>query len=163
MARAVRYLLVAVVAAMVVMWVYVFFADPQPSPDRLEDRSFPAAAQQRCASTRRAIERLPRAADAPSPQARADVVDQANELLHTMVKDLRAGAPSGGDDGRIVRAWLADWDTYIGDRAAWAADTRAGEDVRFFETSKGGGPISELIDQFATINDMPSCATTDDL
>ena len=115
----------------------------------------------------REVDALPSGKEAASPQERAALVDEANEMLRAMVRDLRAAAPEAGADAdadaAIVGEWFGDWDTYIGDRDDWADILRSGEDGRFFETAKGGGPISELIDKFADVNEMASCATPDDV
>ncbi len=152
------------VLAMLAMWVYVLFLhEDTTSPDRLEDRSFPTNAEPLCGRALARLDQLPPARESTTPQERAEVVDEADEVLRGMVADLRAQAPTAGSDGRIVTEWLGDWGTYVGDRDDWADVLRTGKDTRFFETAKGGGPISELIDRFAVVNDMPSCATPDDV
>ena len=38
-----------------------------------------------------------------------------------------------------------------------------GDDGPFTETARGGEQLSKVIDNFAEVNDMPSCATTHDV
>ena len=52
---ALRAFLTVLVVAMVVLWVYAFFLAPSGNPDRLEDRSWPAAAEARCLAARAAL------------------------------------------------------------------------------------------------------------
>ncbi len=164
MTRAGRVLLVTALLAVAAMWIYAFSgAAGDDHPDRLEETAFASAARPECEAAQAAIDRLPGVDEIDSPSERAVVVDEANETLRAMVADLRALDMPPGDDARIIAAWLGDWDTYIGDRQAWADSLRRGEDGQFFETEKGGGPISELMDGFATVNDLEACQTPDDV
>lgn len=159
-----KILAVVTVIALAIMWVYILSgaADRQPA-DTLDDPSFAAAAEPICASTRAAIDRLPPATEAPDAVARADVVDEANDLLRAMVARLRQAVPDNPNDANVLGLWLDDWETYIGDRQDWADELRVDSGARFFETARSGEQISAAIDNLAGVNDMPSCATTDDV
>ncbi len=152
----------AVVAllGMALFWIYAFspLAD-RDNPDRLDVRTFPLAAEQVCAAAIAALEQVPPASEAIDPPDRAGQLDQSGAILATMVAELRTIDPEDPEAARIVSLWLDDWETYLGDRARYADRLRAGEDVAFVVTEKGGNQITEPIDVFADINDMPSCAT----
>ena len=62
-----------------------------------------------------------------------------------------------------MAAWLVDWEQHVADRQAWADGLRLGDDGPFTETARGGEQMSKVIDNFAEVNDMPSCATTHDV
>ena len=58
---------------------------------------------------------------------RADVGEQATDLLAEQVARLRSLPPPGGEaDGKLLQTWLADWDTYLSDRRDHIEGWRAG-------------------------------------
>ena len=93
----------------------------------------------------------------------ADLVDRQDEVFVALVADLRALPRPSGEQGEWVAEWLDDWDTHIGDRQRWAGLLHDGEDPPFVETAKGNDQVSEAVDGFAEANDMPSCATLNDV
>ncbi len=147
------------------LWLYAFFIyDPGLKIDELADRSFPLAAEQVCAATRERIDALPPAFRADTPADRADVVDQANRELRSMVAELRNIVPA--DAGRIttgVNEWLDDWGQYIDDRQAYADGLRVDGDTRFTESVKANRQVSRAIDGFAKVNRMESCTAPGDV
>jgi hypothetical protein len=161
-----RVLVVAVVAAMVAMWVYVLYLafgpGRQPSPDRLADPAFGRSAQAVCESAHDEVAALPPAIDADSAAERAEIVDRANAIFTTMVDDLEPLAPDG-EDGEVVAEWIADWRTYLQDRRTYADTLRQDPDARLFVTAKDHEQVTEYIDGFAADNDMPACATPIDV
>lgn len=167
----VRVVLVLVVLALVAMWIYVLFIGKEASPNRLEDQGWAERAEPVCAAAAAKLNALPSARSfakiEPRQEAlrqRADVGQQATDLLSTQVAALRGlPAPTGRNDGALLVAWFADWDTYLGDRADHIADWRAGLDRPFAEDEADtGGPISDRMDALATENGMPSCVVPGD-
>ena len=150
-------LAVLVVAASIGMWGYLFLIADPGVPDELEDDAFPTEAQAICDEAVGRIDDLPPASEATSPEDRGAVVVEANEILAEMVADLRAIAPTEGEDERLTRLWLEDWDTYLGDRAEYAASLAAGEDAELLVTARGAGQITVTLDHFAVVNDMLDC------
>ncbi len=154
--------LVAIVVAMLAMWAYVVYLavgpGRQPSPDRLEDPAFAAAAQLRCREALDVVAALPRAAATDSAGERATVIDAANGAFAAMVDDLDTTVPPG-EDGELVSAWLSDWRTYLDDRARYAAALRDDPDARLLVTAKSGQHVTEYLNAFAADNDMPACST----
>ncbi len=148
-----------VVAATIGMWAYLFLIADPGIPDQLDDDMFPTEAQAICTDAVAAIDELPAAADAVTPQERGETVAEANEILTEMVADLRAIAPTGDQDGRLTRLWLEDWDTYLSDRAEFAEALAAGEDAELLITARGAGQITVTLDHFAMVNDMLACST----
>jgi hypothetical protein len=169
--RGIRILLVGVVLALAAMWVYVLFIAQHRSPNRLSDQTWSARAEAVCAGVTARLDALPPASSfadiTPREDAlrqRADVGQQATDLLRDQVRRLRAlAAPTGADDPVLVAAWLADWDTYLTDRQEHVEDWRAGNDHPFAETeTEGGGPISDRMDELAKTNGMTSCVVPQD-
>lgn len=156
--RPVHVLLALVCAAFAVMWAFALFInDPQPA-GVLDDVSWPPRAQAVCARARAEVDALPPAHTAHTPQERAVVLDRANDTLAAMVADLRAlGLPASGRDASFVQQWLADWDGYVASRRAHADALRAGDDGEFSVADAGGEPVTERMDFWARVNDMPAC------
>jgi hypothetical protein len=156
-------LAVALVAGWGAILGWTLVADPGEPPDFLDDRTFPEAAEPVCAAAMARVESFGSAAAVDSIEERADLVDQQDEVFIVMVDELRTLPIPAGEQGGWVRAWLDDWETHIGDRRAWAATLHGGEDPPFVETAKGNDQVSEAVDSFAEVNDMPSCATFNDV
>ena len=160
-----RTVIIVAVALLVAMWVYVLvlaIRGREDPPDRLEDRTFPAAAQARCDEALYAVDALPKAAETSSAAERADVIDQANAIFAEMLDDLEAMAPAG-EEGEIVAAWLADWRAYLKDRAEFAERLREDPTAQLLVTARLGEQVTEYMDVFAADNDMPACATPIDV
>lgn len=157
-----RVVVTLLVVGMVGMWGYVlylaFVPGRQPPPDRLAGPAFATAAQARCREALDEVAALPRAVDAGSSAQRAGVVAQANEYFGAMLDDLDRLVPAG-EDGELVRAWLADWRTYLGDRAAYVTDLQADSEARLLVSPKDSLQITEYLDAFAGDNHMTACAT----
>jgi len=148
-----------VVAATIGMWAYLFLIADPGIPDQLDDDTFPTEAQAICAAAVDQIDELPAAADAATPEERGETVAEADEILTTMVADLRAIAPTAGQDARLTRLWLEDWDTYLTDRVEFADALAAGEDAELLITARGARQITVTLDHFAMVNDMLACST----
>jgi hypothetical protein len=164
--NAVRVILVAVVAGLAAMWVYVLFIGKVQSPNRLADQTWAPRAEPICASTAKAMAALPPAASfqdvkpkAEALRQRAVVGQEATDLLRRQLAELRAlPAPTGPNDGKLLAAWFADWDRYLADRQVHVEDWEAGNDHPFAESeTEGGGPITDRMDSLSDINGMPSC------
>ena len=166
----VRAVLLAIVAALVAMWIYVLFIGKEQSPNRLADQERAKRAEPVCAATAKRLAALPAAVTfaqvRPLEEAlrrRADVGEQATALLDGQLAQLRAlPAPTGPHDGVLLQAWFADWDRYLADRRDHIASWQAGHDKPFAESEANGGPISDRMDSLSTLNGMPSCVAPAD-
>ena len=154
------------ILALVAFWAWAFLLYEAPgNPDRLEDRSWVSAAEQRCSLLVAAVAELPAAGDSPSPAHRAGVLDEATRLVGRLVDDLRR-LPGGTDDDRgLVAKWFDDWDIYLADRHNHAQRLRTEGDVRPYLTAlpSGAGSHVERMNGFARVNDMESCLDPGDL
>ena len=157
----------AVVATCIViggMWVlaYVWTA-VAPPVDKLSSPAFAQQAEPICQVTAGQLAALPPARKSPDNVARADVVDQTNRDLRTMLARLAAITPTG-KDGRIVSEWLSDYRVYVGNREDYARRLRTDPGARFYEDQKvAGEQISIPIDSLATANHMDDCVAPEDL
>ncbi len=153
-----------VIIGTLALWLYAFLW-PQPLFGRLEDTTFPTAAEPVCAEARAAIDALPRAEQARDNVDRADTLDTANAKLDTMLTRLEA-LPRGNDKAaRSVGEWLDDWRQYLTDRKAYAAQLRSDRTTRFTVTQsqRDKAQITQSVDRFANVNRMGSCATPVDV
>ncbi len=151
-------LLVVALGLIVVMWVYALGFAPKGNPNRLHDTAWTANAESVCAAAQQQIAALPPAKTAKSPQQRADVVDQADAILSDMITTLKAAGVTGTvKEQHYVELWLADYETYLGDRRDWAAILHQGESKPFAISKGDGGPIIDRMDGFSETNNMLSC------
>lgn len=144
-------------------WTVAYGDDAYDPPDRLDDRSFPIAAEPICAAAVANIDALGLPTEVETPAERADLVDAENRRLLRMIDDLEALERPSGEQGEWVGLWLQDWRTHVADRQAWADDLRAGDDHPFRESDRAGEQISKVVDNFAEVNEMDSCVTTGDV
>lgn len=161
-----RVLAVMVVVSVILFWGWIFTGGPKKdNPDRLDDRAYVSFAQERCVQLTGDLAGLPNAFTAETATDRADVIDEANVLVSSMVDDLEARAPTEGDDGKSLRGWIADWRTYVGDRETYADRLREDPEALFqiTENTKLRDGVDKTIEIFADVNDMPECATPGDV
>ena len=156
---------VVALAGMAGFWIWAFSPlAPSGHPDTLYNVVFTHNAEDICAATVAAVYRLPGAAEATGPQDRASQIRTSTLLFDDMVAELRVEADDVvGSDADLVDAWLADWDTYLGDRRAYAATLAGGSDPPFTVSARDGEAITGYIDIFAEVNAMPSCRTPKDV
>ena len=147
----------------ILLWTAFYSDDAYDPPDRLEQRAFPQAAEPICAATAVEIEELGLPTEVETPAERAEMVDAENRHLRAMVDELAALDRPDGEEGDWVASWLEDWRTHIDDRQDWADDLRVGDDHPFTETDRAGEQVSNVVDNFAEVNDMESCVTTGDV
>lgn len=151
-------LLVAVIL-IALMWAYILspWSKHGDTPTTLEDTGYTAAAEQLCAAAQAKINALPKAVTAKSPEDRARVLTQANSLVSQLVTQLHALQPQVQADRQFTDQWLADWDSYLASRQAYARLLASGKDDQFTVQAEGDHPITERMDGFALLNDMASC------
>ena len=163
--RAARWAVIAACVAIVALWAFVYiWAARQKPVDRLADPAFGRQAEKICAATSTQLAELPPANRSKTNVERAGVVDQSNQELGSMLARLAAIAPTSGNDGRMVREWLADYHTYLSNRVDYAKRLRTNRAARFYEAEKQPGEqITIPIDTLATANGMGSCTAPEDL
>jgi hypothetical protein len=156
--------------ALVAMWIYIYFFADTTNPNRLPDQAWAKQAETICTGYADQIDALPKAptfaAIKPKSEAlrqRAVVGQEVTDLLTHMVADLRASPSADPVTHDAAARWLADYDTYLGDRHQQLDRWAAGEDPPFAETAVNGKPISLGMDDFADANRMDACQVPQDL
>lgn len=164
-ARIGRAAAVIVVLGSVLLWLYAFSgAARRDPPNQLDDPGFGEAAEPICAEAMAAVDALPLAHETPTVEERAAVIEEANAALTAMVDELDTIVVTSSRDQQMTDEWLTDWRDFIEDRAQFAAAIRTDESARFYVTEKPGGlQVTKAIDDLATVNDMPSCASPGDV
>jgi hypothetical protein len=157
-------LLGAIVVASFLFWIYAFSGLARRTPpDSLEDPAFAQQAEPRCAAAAERVAALPPAQTAANPAERAATVDAGTAILRDMVADLRTIVPPAGPDNQLVVAWLADWDTYLGNRDDYARRVRTDPRADFLVDVRENQGITVPMDNLATVNRMASCVTPGDV
>jgi hypothetical protein len=159
-----RVLVVVVVLGIVAFWAWIFSGAPRrQNPDYLSDRRWVAAAERTCASTRVRLADLPNAATTDDADKRARVLDRATDHLDTMVDGLADPPPGNRADADLASQWVGDWRRYLAARRDYADRLRVDPDARLLLDEKFDDPLDTVIETFAKVNDMPSCATPGDV
>ncbi|NDG10782.1 MAG: hypothetical protein EB111_02880 [Actinobacteria bacterium] len=168
MRRAGTLILSVVCAAIAAMWVYALFFASKEAVNKIGDEAWTQRADARCLVAKN--ERLAladyRLIDEAGPQAlagRATLVDRATDTIERMLQDIRETLPNDEKGQALIPLWIADYDTYVADRRAYAERLRAGDNSPFSETTTEGLPLSEKIATFAGDNRMKNCAPPIDL
>ncbi|NBU06381.1 MAG: hypothetical protein EBT38_01545 [Acidimicrobiia bacterium] len=168
MRRAGTLILSVVCAAIAAMWVYALFFASKEAVNKIGDEAWTQRADARCLVAKN--ERLAladyRLIDEAGPQAlagRATLVDRATDTIERMLQDIRETPPNDEKGQALIPLWIADYDTYVADRRAYAERLRAGDNSPFSETTTEGLPLSEKIATFAGDNRMKNCAPPIDL
>jgi hypothetical protein len=148
-----------------IFWAVVFLGIPKKeNPDRLDDRAFVERTIVRCDGLLEDLADLPNGSFVEGHRQRADVLDDATDLVEEMVDQIEADAPTTGDDAISLEGWLGDWRTYIENRRDYADRLRSDPDARLLlDPSLGGDSVDKPIEVFADVNDMPTCATPGDV
>ena len=164
-ARTARVLAVLAVVLMAFLWGWALFFPPSTkAPGTLDDPAFATTAESICSAAAAELAGLPKAFETPTAAERAAVIVRSDAILSTMLDRLQAAAPPADtNDGTNVAEWLADWRTYVSDRAAYASALASDPSARFYVTVKERRQVSEPIDFFATFNKMYNCVTPDDI
>lgn len=156
-----RALTVLVVLAMIIFWIYVFAnGSSVDHPDEFADESWTTAAEALCAERQAAIEALPNATTAESPQERAELVALGTAEIERMVQELAdLGPPSDPKGAETVPQWLSDYEIYLQDRRDWTDILRTGDDPPFLLSGTDQGVrVTDVLGTYAEVNEMPSCS-----
>lgn len=164
MRRWIRCVLVVVCLLIAAMWVYALGFAPKKAVYRVDDASWRSYAEQRCETARDARNALADIAGGyiadPTPQQmfqRATIVDKATDIQEQVLGDIVARPVASQRDRDILQRFEHQYRTLIADRRAYTAQLRAGVDEPYHETRVAGGPITNVIVDFVTVNEIKAC------
>jgi hypothetical protein len=167
--RWVRAILVLICALIAAMWVYAFIFAPKSGVYFVTDKAWRTSAdricdgveQQRLALVDTTGGYISNPTHAQMIQ-RADIVDQATDLLDGMVADIEALPLSGTDDQlsnnrERVAIFVKYYRQIIGDRRLYTERLRAFDLEPYRESLVNGGPVTNVVIDFTTGNDIAHC------
>ena len=166
--RWVRAVLGLICLGLAAFWVWALFFPPtKESVVLISDRSWSERAEAICREanlSRDELMDLTRIEDAGTDALarRADIIDEATEIVEGMVDEILVVRPTGTEDARLVETWEKLYRTLIDDRRLYADELRAGTNEPFAETMIES-PVSSYLNDFAIGNRMLSCKAPMDL
>lgn len=165
-----KVLLTVVVLLIVAMWVYAFGFASKKAAYRVDDDAWRERAEQVCTVYRDERLQLVDTSEGyiaePTPEQmieRADLVDQATDILERQLTDLIAVQPPSERDRSLVAEYESYWRTVFSDRRAYTARLRDLQLEPYFETAVEGSPVTNLLTDFAVVNQMPTCSPPNEL
>jgi hypothetical protein len=163
-ALAARIGLTVIVLLLIAMWVYAFGFAEKKGVYVLDDDSWGERAQDICEryeAERRALVDTDAGyiANPTNEQMieRADVVDRATDLLEAELAEMVAVMPTSDRDRQLVEEYRGYFEIMIADRRAYTERLRAFELGPYLETKVDGGPVTNVLLDFANGNRMPAC------
>ena len=124
-------------------------------PDRLGDRAFAEAADERCAATGASLgDGDVRVLEGPEEVARIERITSAWEATAV---DLRA-LPVAPADARRVEVWLTTWDRWVDLGHEYAEALRTGDDRSADAALDAATAPQASLRRFAVVNGMDDCA-----
>lgn len=165
-----KVVLTLVVLGILAMWVYAFGFASKKAAYRVDDDAWRARAEEVCTAYR--DERLKLVdmtqgyiAEPTTAQMieRADLVDGATDILEAQLTEMTAVLPVSDRDRSLVAEYEGYWRTVFSDRRAYTARLRDLQLEPYFETAIDGTPVTNLLTDFAVVNQMPACSPPNEL
>jgi hypothetical protein len=165
-----KVLLTIIILALVAMWVYAFGFASKKAAYRVDDDAWRARAEQICTTYRDERLQLVDMSEGyiaqPTPEQmiqRADLVDQATDILERQLDEVLAVRPPSERDRSLVTEYEGYWRTVFADRRAYTARLRDLQLEPYFETAIDGTPVTNLLTDFSVVNRMPTCTPPNEL
>ena len=169
----VRIVLILVCAALTAMWVYYFVFASDIGVYQLQDTSWRAKASLICVAAQdqrgELVDTTGGYISNPTPEQfmqRADVVDQATDIIEQMLNDIVAIPVNNADDRLRLATFEENYRIVIADRRRYTATLRELKLQPYNETVVGGGPVSNVVLDFTAGvkgNDVPECSPPGEL
>ena len=169
--RWVRALLTAIVLLLVAMWVYAFVFASKKGVYRVDSAEWRANAETVCEAAQEQRLRLVDMtagyiANPTNEQMlqRADVVDQATDIVEQQLADIVAFPVETDRDRELIASFEGFYRTLISDRRAYTARLRAFDLEPYRETLLvKGGPVTNALTDFTSGNNVKACAPPGEL
>jgi hypothetical protein len=165
-----KVLLTLVCLLLLAMWVYAFGFASKKAAYRVDDAAWRQRAQSVC--QRYEAQRLELVDTAAGYIAeptneqmtqRADVVDRATDILVAELDELMSTMPDNARDRSLLTEYRGYYQMVIDDRRAYTRRLNDFDLQPYGETMVDGGPVSNLLTDFAIVNEIPACAPPGEL
>jgi len=170
---AIKIVLAVLCLATAAMWVYYFFGASDQGVYQLKDSTWRVRADVICTAAQKERRGLVNTTGGyianPTKEQmaqRADIVDKATDILDRMLSDIVTLPVASDRDRLLLSSFDEKYKMIIADRRRYAASLRAGKLVPYTETLLGGGPITNVVEDFTAGvkgNDIPSCSPPNEL
>lgn len=168
-----RILLILICGVLAAMWIYYFLFASDTGVYQIQDKSWREKASPICEAAQAEREGLADTGggyiENPTPEQmreRADIVDQATDIIEQMLADIVAIPVDNEDDRLRLDTFEENYRIIIADRRRYTANLRAGKNEPYSETVVGGGPVSNVVLDFTAGvkgNDIPECSPPGEL
>jgi hypothetical protein len=165
-----KVLLTLVVLGILAMWVYAFGFASKKAAYRVDDDAWRARAEEVCTTYRaerlKLVDMTQGYIAEPTPAQmieRADLVDRATDILEAQFAEITAVMPPSDRDRSLVAEYESYWRTVFSDRRAYTARLRDLQLEPYFETAIEGSPVTNLLTDFAVVNQIPTCSPPNEL
>ncbi len=169
----VKIVIVLCCAIVASMWVYYFVFATDEGVYQVQDKSWSVAAHEVCAAASLEREALADTsggyiANPTNEQMlqRADIVDNATDILGQMVTDLAAIPVDNDKDATRVAFFVENYRIVLSDRRRYTAGLREFKLEPYNETAVAGGPVSNVVLDFTAGvkgNAIPECSPPGEL
>ncbi len=160
----VKAILVVICGLIAAMWVYAFVFAPKSGVYFVTEKTWRTSADQICAVAQQQRLALVDTSGGyianPTHEQmiqRADIVDRATDLLDGMITDIEALPLAGSTDRERVTIFVKYYRQIIDDRRAYTARLRAFDLQPYRETLVNGGPVTNVVIDFTSGNDIDNC------
>jgi hypothetical protein len=102
----------------------------------------------------------------PTPEQmrrRADIVDEATDIVERMVADILAIPTTSAEDADRMATFQKYYAMVIDDRRTYATALRNLERVPYRESEVAGGPVTNVLTDFTSANGIPRCGPPGEL
>jgi hypothetical protein len=168
--RLAKVVLVTVCALLLAMWIYAFGFASKKAAYRVDDAAWRERAEQVCqkweAERLELVDMVSGYIANPTPEQmlqRADLVEKATDILQSELDEVMAVRPASVRDQKLIDTYRGYWEILIQDRRDYVEQLRRLELAPYGETLAGEGPVSNVIIDFTTVNEIRSCAPPGEL
>jgi membrane-associated HD superfamily phosphohydrolase len=169
----IKIVIIVCCAVIASMWVYYFVFATNEGVYQVQDKSWRVAAHEICKAASTEREALANTEDGyiakPTHEQmlqRADIVDQATDILDQMVTDLAAIPVDNDKDATRIEFFVENYRIVLSDRRRYTAGLRTFKLEPYNETAVGGGPVTNVVLDFTAGvkgNDIPECSPPGEL
>jgi hypothetical protein len=162
-----------VIALIAAMWIYAFLFASKKGAYRIDDDAWRERAEQVCEKWEderlKLVDMDEGYIEEPTQEQmlqRADLVEKATDIIQAEIDEVTAVQPDNERDRGLVAKYRGFVETLIQDRRDYIAQLRRFELAPYresTETPDGGGPVSNVIIDFTTVNEIRSCAPPGEL